>query len=144
MHVPKDSLASPQRPADARPEGAPPDARTPLYRGSAADRGEPNVAHELCFRVDSALRVTGTSHWPAHPARGLQTRSFALRGRCDATGRIEFVDDAPEHLAGFRRGVYVGRLQPETGRFAGQYYEESEQGRELFYWGAWTACLSTP
>lgn len=114
------------------------------YRGRAADRSEPNVAHQLRFTVDRHLAVIGTSHWPAQPLRGLAARSFALRGHCDAAGHVEFIDDAPERLAGFRRGVYVGRQDPVSGGFAGQYYEASEPSHELFYWGEWTASPQGP
>ncbi len=137
-NTPPPSAAAPVARARPATEGA------AAYRGRAADRGEPNVAHQLRFTVDRELAVTGTSHWPAQPTRGLASRTFTLRGRCDAAGHIEFVDDAPERLAGFRRGVYVGRQDPVSGRFAGQYYEKSERSHELFYWGAWTSSPQGP
>lgn len=138
--MPSNPSPTPAPPADiAAARARPASDRAVAFRGHAADRSEPNVAHLLRFTVDRHLAVIGTSHWPAQPLRGLPARTFALRGRCDAAGRVELVDDAPERLAGFRRGVYVGRRDPVSGRFAGQYYETNEPGHELYYWGEWTA-----
>ena len=103
------------------------------------DANNPNVAHQLRVVVDQNLVVSGTAQWPANPALGLPARQFSLSGRVQANGKIEFVDNTPELIAGFRRGVYVGNLNPASGRMSGQYYEVNESTNELFYFGDWSA-----
>ena len=109
------------------------------FQGSVADANNPNVAHQLRVVVDQNLVVSGTAQWPANPALGLPARQFSLSGRVQANGKIEFVDNTPELIAGFRRGVYVGNLNPASGRMSGQYYEVNEATNELFYFGDWSA-----
>jgi len=117
----------------------PPAFGTASLSGSVAHPGEPCVAHEILITVDHRLDLAGTSHWRANASRGLAARSFALLGSCDASGRVEFFDDTPERLPGYRRGVYVGMLDTTRGCLSGQYYEIDECTHELFYWGDWTA-----
>ncbi len=109
------------------------------YGGSVANPSNPNVAHQIRLSIDPALNVGGSTQWPANPALGLAARSFALRGKADANGRIEVVDNTPETITGFRRGVYIGFLNPASGRITGEYYELNESTQELIYFGDWAA-----
>lgn len=110
------------------------------FSGRVFNPGEPCAAHHIRLLVDRRrLELTGTSHWRAHDSLGLAARAFVLRGRAGADGRVEFFDDTPERLPGFRRGVYIGCADAQGHRLRGQYYEIDEQARTLFYWGDWTA-----
>jgi hypothetical protein len=109
------------------------------FAGRAANPGEPCVAHALRIVIDPHGVLTGHSSWPANPRRGLPARRFALRGRCLANGRFEWVDDTPERFPGFRRGLYTGVLDRLGEGLRGQYYELDELTQALFYWGDWTA-----
>jgi len=109
------------------------------FAGTVANPENPNVAHQIRMSVDQNLRVTGTTQWPANPSLNLGARSFVLSGSSDANGRIEVFDNTPEVISGFRRGVYIGFLNPASGRISGEYYELAEATQELFYFGDWSA-----
>jgi Trypsin-like peptidase domain len=109
------------------------------FTGNVANTDNGNVAHQIQLSVDAAFNITGTSTWPANPSLGFGARSFSLRGKSDASGKLEFTDNTPELVPGFRRGVYIGSLNPASGRITGQYYEVDESTNELFYFGDWTA-----
>ena len=108
------------------------------FQGAVANTNNANVAHQVRVSVDQNLLVTGTTQWPANPALGLPARQFTLSGRAQANGKVEFVDNTPEQVPGFRRGVYVGNLNSASGKMSGQYYEINEATNELFYFGDWT------
>ncbi len=109
------------------------------FGGTVSNASNANVTHQLRLSVDQALKVTGTTQWPANPSLGLAARTFNLTGTSDANGRFEFFDNTPEVITGFRRGVYLGFLNSASGRIAGEYYELNESTRELIYFGDWTA-----
>jgi len=109
------------------------------FGGSVANQNNFNVNHQVQFSVDNNLNVSGSTSWPANPSLGLNARSFVLTGKADTSGLIEFQDNTPELISGFRRGKYIGRLNPANGVISGQYYELKEDTQELFYFGDWTA-----
>ena len=109
------------------------------FGGSVANPTNANVAHQLQLAVDQNLRITGSSQWPANASLGLAARNFVLSGQSDASGRFEFVDNTPDVIPGFRRGVYLGFFNPGNGRIVGEYYELNEATGELFYFGDWSA-----
>ena len=98
-----------------------------------------NVTHQITVTVDTNLQISGTSNWPDNPSLGLAARSFSLQGSIDGSGELEFRDNTPEIIPGFRRGVYTGNLNPASGEMAGKYFEINETTNELFYFGDWTA-----
>ncbi len=109
------------------------------YRGTVSNASNANVTHQVQLSVASNLAVTGTSSWPANAARNLAARTFVLKGVAQADGRIEFSDNTPEVVPGFRRGVYTGVLNGANGVFTGEYFELNAATNELFYFGDWTA-----
>ena len=109
------------------------------FKGTVASPNNANVAHQISLSVDQNLNVSGTTVWPANASLGLGARQFSIRGTAKANGEVEFADNTPEVVPGFRRGVYRGNLNAASGRFAGQYYEFNESTNELFYFGDWTA-----
>lgn len=114
---------------------------TQTYAGTVSNPENDNVRHQLELTVDESLQITGISRWPDNPSLGLAAREFSLRGTVDGSGELEFRDDTPERIPGFRRGVYTGNLNPAGGVMRGQYYEIDETTDELFYFGDWTASL---
>lgn len=110
-----------------------------MFTGSVTHHAGQGEGHRFRFLMDAEGRLFGASRWPADPARELPVRRFALRGRRDADARLEWTDDAPECIAGFRRGLYVGRQDTLSVVLRGQYYERDEASRELYYCGEWTA-----
>ncbi len=109
------------------------------YRGTVSNASNANVTHQVQIAVASNLAVTGTTSWPANPSRNLAARTFTLTGVAQTDGRIEFRDNTPEVVPGFRRGVYTGSLNGANGVFTGQYYELNAAANELTYFGDWTA-----
>ncbi len=111
------------------------------FRGAVTGPANGAASHQLQISVDAGLRVTGTSQWPAQQSGNppLPARSFQLSGASDAAGRFEFVDDTPERIPGFRRGVYLGAYNSASGRIVGEYYEFNAATQELFYFGDWSA-----
>jgi Trypsin-like peptidase domain len=108
-----------------------------IFQGNVVLAGNPNATHQVRVVVDQNLRVTGISQWPANPALGLPARQFTLSGRVLPNGKIEFADNTPELVAGFRRGVYLGNVSAGSGQMSGQYYEINESTNELYYFGDW-------
>ena len=110
------------------------------FTGTVADVENGNVRHWIQVSVDHrTFEINGTSHWPENLALGLEARQFALRGTAKPDGELVFADNAPERAPGFRRGVYVGRLNPASGHLGGQYGELDESTNEWHYFGDWTA-----
>lgn len=106
------------------------------FSGNVSNAENSNVQHEISITLDGDLNITGSSSWPANSALGRDARQFSLRGSTDANGRIEIVDDTPEVIPGFRRGIYTGNLNPASGKASGQYFEIND-ANELFYFGDW-------
>lgn len=112
-------------------------ANTTFNGATVADPNNGALAHTLTFRVDANLNLTGTSTWPAFGNRPL--RSFTLTGVSSQTGLLEFRDNTPEIVPGFRRGIYIGGFNSASGAIQGDYYELNETTNELFFFGNWTA-----
>ena len=109
------------------------------FRGTVSNSSNSNVTHQIQLSIAQNLAVTGTTSWPANPSLNLAARTFTLQGTAQADGRLEVRDNTPEVIAGFRRGVYTGVINPANGVFTGQYYELNATTNELFYFGDWTA-----
>jgi V8-like Glu-specific endopeptidase len=109
------------------------------FAGTVSNNSNPNVTHQIRLGVDQNLKISGTTQWPANPSLGLAARTFTLTGASDVNGRFEAVDNTPEVVPGFRRGVYLGFFNPASGTISGEYYELNESSGELFYFGDWTA-----
>lgn len=109
------------------------------FRGTVTNPQNPNVQHTIQLTVNSNLQLSGTSSWPAAPARNLPARTFNLSGRSDTSGRFEILDDTPERIPGFRRGVYLGLFNSASGAMVGEYYEFNQATNQLLYFGDWTA-----
>jgi V8-like Glu-specific endopeptidase len=109
------------------------------FRGTVSNASNASVNHQVQLSVAQNLAVTGTTSWPANPSLNLAARTFTLQGKSQTDGRVEFSDNTPEVVPGFRRGVYTGVLNAASGIFSGQYYELKASTNELFYLGDWTA-----
>lgn len=105
------------------------------FAGSGFNPENANVSHQIEISVDSNLVVTGQSIWPEN--LGLPVRTFTLSGQVQSNGEIEFQDDTPEQIPGFRRGVYTGTVNPASGEIFGQYFEVDEDTNNFIYFGEW-------
>ena len=105
---------------------------------NVVNAGNPLVNHTIQLNIDGNLAITGTSSWPAQPARGLAARTFQLRGTGRPDGSVEIVDNTPDVIPNFRQGVYLGNVNFASGRIIGQYFEFNQPTNELIYFGDWT------
>lgn len=96
-----------------------------------------DVTHQIQLTVDANANVTGTSSWPESTSSGLGDRQFTLSGTIDSSGKMEFTDNTPEIVPGFRRGLYIGNVNAASGSVIGEYHEVDDSD-QLFYFGDWS------
>jgi len=103
------------------------------FNAVVTDAGNFGIDHNISMTIDANFNVTGTSSWPENPALGLGDRQFTLTGSVDQFGRLEVTDNTPEIIPGFRRGLYIGFINPASGGILGEYYEIDDNNQLLFF-----------